>query len=122
MSCPPPATRMVEIQNHPGFCVIRLEGSVDAAAIQRINLEVAVRLPPDCANIIIDLEKVEFLDSHGIGFFVSLLKKVYNNKGKLFLAGATAQPASVLDMVGFGGALIIHCEDAEKAILLARQG
>ena len=88
---------ILEVQNHPGFSLIRFFGFVDAGTVEHIKPVINAKLPADCSRIIIDLGKVEFLDSHGVGFFVSLLKKVHGKKGRLIFAGASNQPASVLN-------------------------
>lgn len=105
----------IEIQNHPAFSVVRFFGFVDAGTVENLAPVITEKVPADCTNIIIDLDKVEFLDSHGVGFFVSLLKKVsLKNDGKLFFVGATAQPASVLNMVGFNGQRITYCDNMQQ--------
>jgi anti-anti-sigma factor len=76
---------------------------------------VEAKLPPKCANIIIDLRRVEFMDSHGVGFFASLLKKTHNNKGCLIFVGAAAQPAAVLNMVGFNSPHVTYCDNIQQA-------
>ena len=107
-----------EIQNKPGYCMVRLFGFVDAATVQQIRPALQQSVPANCAHLIIDLKKVDFLDSHGIGMFVSLLKKVHVNQGKLIFAGADGQPASVLKMVGFSGPFVAWCDTAEQAAQL----
>ena len=107
---------ILEIQNYPEYSVIRFSGFVDAATIEHIKNIVNTKLPEQCRQIIIDLEKTEFLDSHGVGFFVSLLKKVHSHKGRLIFSGAIDQPASVLNMVGFNGSLVTYCDNIQKAV------
>jgi len=106
---------ILEIENNPKFSIIRIFGFVDAATVDKIKPVVNAKLPPDCTQIIIDLEKVGFLDSHGIGFFVSLLKKVHAAKGRLIFVCARNQPASVLEMVGFNSSLVTYCDTLEQA-------
>jgi len=106
---------ILEIENNPWFSIIRLFGFVDAATVEHIKPVVNAKLPVDCVSIVIDLEKVEFLDSHGIGFFVSLLKKVHGGKGRLLFSGACDQPASVLKMVGFNSALVTYFDNIQQA-------
>jgi anti-anti-sigma factor len=106
---------ILEVRNHPGFSVIRLLGFVDAGTVEHIKPVIKAKLPAECALIIIDLEKVEFLDSHGIGFLVSLLKRVHSKKGRLIFAGAQNQPASVLNMVGFNSKLVTYCDNMQHA-------
>jgi anti-anti-sigma factor len=106
---------ILEVKNQPGFSIIRLLGFIDAASVEYIKPAIAAKLPADCSRIIISLEKVEFLDSHGVGFLVSLLKKVHNRKGRLIFCGAKNQPAAVLNMVGFNSKLVTYCDDMPQA-------
>lgn len=110
-----------EIQNQATYTIVRFFGFVDAGIIEHIGAAISEKVPETCTNIIIDLEKVEFLDSHGVGFFVSLLKRVHRNKGQLVFMGAKEQPASVLNMVGFDGPRIAHCENMQQADALMQK-
>jgi len=110
-----------EVQNQSQFSIISFFGSVDAATIERAKNIINKKIPDDCPNIVINLENVEFLDSHGVGFFASLLKKVHRNNGKLVFAGAVDQPASVLNIVGFNGSLVTYCENLQQACALLEE-
>lgn len=110
-----------EIQNRSRFSIIRLFNFVDAGTVERVRNVIDAEISADCPNIIIDLEKVEFLDSHGVGFFASLLKKIHRNNGQLIFAGATDQPASVLNIVGFNGSLVTYCKDLQHACALLEE-
>ncbi len=105
----------LEINNTPQCSVIHLAGYVDAATVEKIKPMVNAELPEGCTQLIIDLENVDFLDSHGVGFFVSLLKRVNAKLGKFFFSGAKDQPASVLSMVGFNSSIVTYCENVEQA-------
>lgn len=112
---------MPEIRNEEGFSIIRFNGYVDASITEQARLAITRRMPPGCKIIIVDLTGVEFLDSHGIGLFVSLLKKVHPEGGRLYFAGAEGQPASVLDMVGFNGTLVTYCATPQQALEMMRK-
>ena len=107
---------MFEIQVRPQYAIIRLGGFVDAAAAEQIKPVLQQQLPAGAGNIIVDLTNVEFLDSHGVGLFVSLLKRAHMNNGKLVLAGAAGQPGAVLQMVGFNGALVSYVQSMDDAV------
>lgn len=107
-----------EVQNCPGYSIIKFTGFIDAGSVEHGKPAILAKLAPNCVNLIIDLSRVDFLDSHGVGFFVSLLKKVHAGKGKMVLVGAAGQPVSVLNMVGFSSALITYCESMGQATAL----
>lgn len=98
-----------EIQVQSQFTLVRFFGFVDAATVEQMRPSLQSQIPAQSRNIIIDLKDVSFLDSHGVGLFVSLLKQAHKNGGKVYLAAATGQPASVLRMVGFNGTLVTYC-------------
>lgn len=104
-----------EVQNTAGWSELRLFGQVDAAIVQEMRPLLQDKIPANCSRLIVDLGKVDFLDSHGVGLFVSLLKKVHGNNGRLFFAGADGQPAAVLKMVGFTRPYVAFCHDAAEA-------
>lgn len=107
---------VLEIENHTEYSVVRFFGFVDAATVESIKPVVSEKLSKDCPAIIVDLTRVDFIDSHGVGFFVSLLKKVHSRRGRLIFVGAIDQPASVLNMVGFNTALVTYCDDMQKSL------
>ena len=104
-----------EIQPRQDYTLVRFFGFVDAATVLQIKPAIQRQMPESCANIVIDLKGVGFLDSHGVGLFVSFLKQAHRQKGRIVFAGATGQPASVLHMVGLNGALVTYCETVKEA-------
>ena len=109
------AAQMFQLQQGDNIAVITFSGQMDAASVQQIKPVLQQQLSVDAAHIIVDLEKVEFLDSHGVGLFVSLLKRAHMNRGRLVLSGAEGQPAAVLLMVGFNGELVSYCKTVAEA-------
>lgn len=109
------APSLFEIQQQPNHTLLRFFGFVDASTVLKIKPVLNQQIPSSCENIIIDLQKVDFLDSHGVGLFVSLLKQVHKNNGRVIFAGAEGQPSSVLTMVGFNGSIVTYCDRVEDA-------
>lgn len=116
-------TGFFEIQAAPQYALITFRGELDANAVLQARPALLEKIPPACPNFIIDLTSVDFLDSHGVGLFVSLLKRAHQNHGRIAIAGAQGQPSSVLHMVGFNGALVSYCTNASEAkALFAQKG
>lgn len=108
-------TGIFEIQNNQTYALISFRGHLDAGVVLKARPVVLESVPDTCANFVLDLAGVDFLDSHGVGLFVSLLKRAHRNRGRVVIAGAEGQPASVLHMVGFNGALIAYCNNIGEA-------
>lgn len=98
--------------------LVRFFGFVDAATVQQIRPAIQRQIPAQSCNLVIDLKDVGFLDSHGIGLFVSFLKQAHRNSGRIIFAGATGQPASMLRMVGLNGAHVSYCASTAEAFRL----
>ena len=113
---------LFEIQNTPDYALIRFSGFVDASTVAQARPVVQAQVPATCANFVVDLTGVDFLDSHGVGLFVSLLKRAHLNRGRVIIAGAEGQPSSVLQMVGFNGDLVAYCKNTEDAKAFLAQG
>lgn len=107
-----------EIQPAQDYTLIRFYGFIDASSVLQIRPALQRQLSDDATNLIVDMRDVGFLDSHGIGLFVSLLKQAHENKGRLVFAAAKGQPASVLRMVGFNGGLVSYCATLNDAYAL----
>lgn len=111
-------SNIFEIQIQPDYTLIRFYGFVDASTVEKIRPALQKQMPELCRNLVIDLREVGFLDSHGVGMFVSLLKQVHKNKGRMAFATAKGQPASVLQMVGFNNGMVNYCPTVQEACAL----
>lgn len=112
-------TQNYQLKNRPDYSHLAFVGDLDAATVEAIRPLVQAQMPPLCRNIIVDLGEVDFLDSHGVGFFASLLKRCHRNGGQLYIAAAHGQPASVLRMVGFNNTLVVYCANSSEAEIRA---
>lgn len=112
---------LYEVEVTPDYTLLRFSGNVDACCVEKLRPEILNTVPETAANIIVDLSKVEFLDSHGVGMLVSLLKRSHKNSGKTFFAGAAPQPLSVLKMVGFNSDIVTYAPNAQEALDLLRK-
>ncbi len=110
----------IQIKNSDTHSVIKLKGFIDASTIQKIRPIVDKKLDENSKNIIVDLLDVGFIDSHCIGFFVSLLKKAHAREGLLTIVGATGQPEAVMQMVGFNNDLVSYCDNMTEAKALLK--
>jgi anti-anti-sigma factor len=100
-----------EIENRESYALIRFSGFVDASTVVQARPVLQSQVPATAKNFIVDLAAADFLDSHGVGLFVTLLKRAHANHGYIIFAGAGGQPLSVLQMVGFNGELVQYVDD-----------
>ncbi len=104
-----------EIENKASYALIRFSGFVDASTVLQARPVLQQQVPATTTHFMVDLTRADFLDSHGVGLFVTLLKRAHANRGHIIFAGAAGQPLSVLQMVGFNGDLVHYFESMAAA-------
>ena len=83
--------------------VVQPEGDLDIAnvpALSRQWLGIVAERTPDC--FIIDLAKVTFLDSTGLGAIVAVNKQQAAHGGQLIVINASPRLAKIFQMTGLG--------------------
>jgi len=75
----------IESKEVDGVGVIVLEGEVDVYTAPKLKSRLIDLVDEGKYNIIIDLQKVEFMDSSGLGVLVGGLKRVKSHQGSISL-------------------------------------
>lgn len=77
----------LEIQSdrRDSSCVVSLQGEVDVYTAPRLKETLIEHIDAGCANIIVDLEGVGFIDSSGLGVLVSGLRHAKEREGTVRL-------------------------------------
>ena len=108
-------------QNGPAT-IIKFSGELDAASIPELRHRIDKEIDEKISCFVLDIKEVPFIDSHGVGLFVSILKKAHSRNGKLSFCGAQEQPVSILKMVGFNNGLVEYFDNLETYIaVMSRQ-
>jgi anti-anti-sigma factor len=81
-----------QVQDH---ALVSVEGDLDSAEVQDMRGEVETVISAG-RPVIIDISKVEFIDSSGIGLIVHIYKSLTARKVKVVLSGASEQPLELL--------------------------
>ena len=75
----------IESKEVDGIGVIVLEGEVDVYTAPKLKSRLIDLVDEGKYNIVIDLQKVEFMDSSGLGVLVGGLKRVKSHQGSIAL-------------------------------------
>jgi anti-sigma B factor antagonist len=62
-------------------CTVALEGEVDVYTAPRLKAQLVELIDAGCVDVIVDLEKVVFIDSSGLGVLVSALRRAREKDG-----------------------------------------
>ena len=80
--------------------VIDLEGEVDAYTAARFREVMIEQIEDGKPNLIINMTKVEYIDSSGLGALVGGLKRASEYQGKLLLVCTEPQVKKVFEITG----------------------
>lgn len=75
----------IATENSGSSCTIALSGEVDVYTSPRLKQELVDIVDSGCLNVVVDLEKLNFIDSSGLGVLVSGLRRVKERGGTLRL-------------------------------------
>ncbi|MGR6836341.1 anti-sigma F factor antagonist [Syntrophomonas erecta] len=69
--------------------VVRIKGELDMLISDKLRKEIDTRLENSAIkNLILDLGKVTFIDSSGLGLIIGRYKKVTGSEGRMYIVGA----------------------------------
>src|SRR5205809_6505608 len=75
----------VETGTKDGASVVTLRGEIDVYTAPRLRQTLIDLVEGGATNIVVDMEKVDFLDSTGLGVLVGGLKRVKDHDGPMKL-------------------------------------
>jgi len=97
-----------------GTCVIAIEGNI---ALDGVNEAKAYLKPhledPAVRGIVINFEKVNFIDSSGIGLIVSIFKTMQQKEGRFALSNLSAKNMEIFSITRLNKILDIFNSEAE---------
>ena len=99
--------------------LVRLNGRLDAAASPNLQTALQSMMEKGYRKIIVDLEKVPFIDSSGLVALVSGLRLAREKKGEIFLSGIRPQAQAVFRLTMLDRIFPIHptFDDAKRSLL-----
>lgn len=71
----------IRTEQDGSICTVTLEGEVDVYTAPGLKEQLVALLDGGCISMIIDLEKVAFIDSSGLGVLVSALRRAREKDG-----------------------------------------
>lgn len=71
----------ITTEKYGEVCTVVLDGEVDVYTAPQLKAELVTSIEGGCANVIIDLERVGFIDSSGLGVLVSALRRARERDG-----------------------------------------
>ncbi len=80
------------------WVVIAVIGEIELATAPRLRQQVVTVVGEGHIKIVLDLSKVDFVDSIGLGVIVSVLKRVRSRNGDLIVAGPAPRVRALFEL------------------------
>jgi anti-sigma B factor antagonist len=90
----------VDTSTRDSATVLSLRGEIDVYTSPRLRQALIDLIAQDATNIVVDMEKVDFLDSTGLGVLVGGLKRVKAKAGSLKLVVTQDKISKIFEITG----------------------
>lgn len=89
----------VEGHDHNGFRVVRISGEMDLSNVDAVMDAIAVAVPGDASQVVLDLSDMAYLDSSGIAMLFRLAERLGHRRQEVRLVvPADAPVRAVLEL------------------------
>jgi anti-sigma B factor antagonist len=96
---------VVMVDERHGWAIARASGDLDLTTAPRLREQVVQIVTAGQPRVVLDLQKVDFVDSTGLGVIVGLLKRTRSQGGDLRLVSTRPSLRKVLEMTALDHAL-----------------
>ncbi len=81
--------------------IVRVAGEMDMLIADKMRTEIDRRIDDKSVkNLVLNLEKVTFIDSSGLGVVIGRYKRITAKQGRMFIVGARPQVEKILFFSG----------------------
>jgi len=103
----------LETRRADGRTIIEVGGEIDVYTAPRLRDKITELVGEGSYDLVIDMEKVDFLDSTGLGVLVGGLKKVRAHDGSMRLICNQERLLKIFRITGLAKVFAIHGSQAE---------
>ncbi len=105
----------LETEHRDGATVLTLRGEIDVYTASRLRQSILDLVEAGTPHIVVDMARVDFLDSTGLGVLVEGLKRVRSREGTLSIVATQEKILKIFDITGLNKAFPIY-GSVEEAI------
>ena len=111
----------LESTQRNGVAVLTLRGEIDVYTAPRMRQAIVDLVDAGSLNVVIDMDKVDFLDSTGLGVLVEGLKRVRTRGGTLSIVITQDKILKIFDITGLMKAFDVYAS-VDEAVAAASTG
>ena len=103
----------LETREAEGRTIVAVGGEIDVYTAHRLRDRISELVAAGNHRLVIDMEKVDFLDSTGLGVLVGGLKKVRAHDGSMELVCSQDRLLKIFRITGLAKVFTIHASEAD---------
>ena len=98
-----------------GTAVVGLEGEIDVYTSIQLKQEITQIISQGVTLLVLNMERVEYLDSTGLGLLIGALKRLRENDGNLIIVSPSERIVRVFEITGLHKIFKIYATLAEAS-------
>jgi len=114
-------TADITVRDEGGVVIAAVTGEIDISTVARLR-ERLYELADNGGTLIVDLNRVEFIDSTGLGALVGTARRIAEHGGSLYAVCAQPQPRRLLWVTGVDKRIPLAATVAGALMLQESQG
>jgi anti-sigma B factor antagonist len=111
----------ITVRDEGGVVIAAITGEIDISTVARLR-ERLYELADNGGTLIVDLNRVEFIDSTGLGALVGTARRIAEHGGSLYAVCAQPQPRRLLWVTGVDKRIPLAATVAGALMLQESQG
>lgn len=88
--------------------LIRVAGSLEASSMERVTNDIKTALSHNVYRIIIDFEKLNYINSSGMSMFLPFVDQVRSNSGEIIFIKLSDKIFKVFELLGLNNIYVFH--------------
>ena len=96
-----------------GVVALELDGEVDVYTAPLLRQEIVDQVEKGTRFLLVHLEKVEYLDSTGLGILIGGVKRLKEQNGAMKLIGPSPRISRIFDITGLNRIFDVYATQAE---------
>jgi len=98
---------------HATASIVDVEGEIDVLTSPRLKTALAGIVDAGSSTIVINLGRVEYMDSTGLGVIVSAMKRLREKDGTMVLTGLSPHLTKIFEITGLRKAFEIYPTESD---------